>query len=176
MKKRYGIVIMLAALAALLLMSIPAAAPAATSLNPYEKQLISLINKQRAKRHLAALRINPKLMASSRAHSAEMASCKYFAHESANGEAFSVRIVNHGYSRAGYRTWKTGENLYWGAGLYSSPYLVVQGWMKSPSHRQVILTKTFRDIGVGAIVAEDGYGDCSGPVWFFTLDAGRRSK
>ena len=52
--------------------------------------------------------------------------------------------------------------------------LVVDSWMKSPAHRAVILTRTFRDIGVGAVKTEDGYGSIDGVVWFFTLDMGRR--
>ena len=46
--------------------------------------------------------------------------------------------------------------------------------MKSPAHRAVILTRAFRDIGVGAVKTTDGYGSIDGTVWFFTLDLGRR--
>ena len=46
--------------------------------------------------------------------------------------------------------------------------------MKSKAHRAVILTKAFRDLGVGAVKTDDGYGNVDGPVWFFTLDLGRR--
>jgi uncharacterized protein YkwD len=45
----------------------------------------------------------------------------------------------------------------------------------STMHRDVILAKDFREIGVGA-VSTDGYGSIDGMVWFFTLDLGRRSK
>ena len=41
-------------------------------------------------------------------------------------------------------------------------------------HRAVLLTKVFREIGVGAVKIDDGYGNIDGTVWFFTLDLGRR--
>lgn len=176
MKTRSGIVIMLVALAAMLFATVPASAPAATSLNLYEQQLVKLINKERAKKGMRALRVNSKLVTSARSHSTEMAEDKYFEHSSLNGESWSARIIRCGYSRTGYKVWKTGENICYGAGLYSSPIIVLDGWMKSKAHRQVILNKSFRDVGVGAVETKDGFRACPGSVWFFTLDVGCRSK
>jgi len=175
MKTRCGIVIVLVALAALLFASMPAAAPASVSLSSYEQQLVKLVNKERTKRHLAKLRINEKLVNAARSHSADMGDKQYFEHSSPSGESFSNRIVRHGYSRQGYRTWKVGENIAWGAGLYSSPVAIVDAWMGSSAHRTVILTKDFRDVGVGAVSC-DGFGSVDAMVWFFTLDVGRRAK
>jgi len=175
MKTRCGIVILLVALATLLFASLPAAAPASVSLNSYEQQLVKRINHERAKRHLASLRVNAKLVDSARSHSADMGVKQYFDHNSPGGETWSRRIVRHGYTRQGYRVWKAGENIAWGAGLYSSPVAIVDSWMKSSMHRAVILTKDFRDIGVGA-VRSAGYGGVGGTVWFFTLDLGRRAR
>ena len=175
MKTRCGIVIVLVALAALLFATMPAAAPASISLNSYEQQLVNCINKERTARHLAKLRVNTKLVDSARSHSADMGEKQYFDHDSPSGETWSTRIVRHGYTREGYRTWKAGENIAWGAGLYSSPVAIVDSWMGSSMHRAVILAKDFRDLGVGAVSC-DGYGSVDGPVWFFTLDLGRRVK
>ena len=168
MKTRCGIVIVLVALAPLLFASLPAAAPASASLNPYEQQIVKCINKERAKRHLVTLRVYAKLVDSARAHSADMGDSQYFEHNSPSGETWSQRIVRHGYTREGYRVWKAGENIALGAGLSSSPVLIVDKWMKSSMHRAVILTKSFRDLGVGAV--------SDGTVWFFTLDLGRRVR
>lgn len=175
MKTRCGIVIVLVALAALLVASMPAAAPASVSLSSYEQQLVKYVNKERTKRHLAKLRVNAKLVDAARTHSADMGEKQYFGHNSPSGETWSQRIVRHGYTREGYRVWKAGENIAWGAGLYSSPVAIVDQWMKSSMHRAVILAKDFREIGVGAVSTE-GYGSVDGMVWFFTLDLGRRAK
>ena len=175
MKTRCGIVIVLVALAALLLAGLPAAAPAGVSLSSYERQLLKCINHERTARHLAKLRVNAKLVDAARAHAADMGERQYFEHDSPSGETWSLRLVNHGYEREGYATWKAGENIAWGAGLCSSPVAIVDQWMASSVHRAVILTKDFRDLGVGAVSC-DGYGSVDGEVWFFTLDAGRRTK
>jgi uncharacterized protein YkwD len=175
MKTRCGIVILLVSLATLVFASVPAAAPASVSLNSYEQQLVKCINKERTSRHLAKLRVNAKLVDSARAHSADMGEKQYFDHNSPDGETWSQRIVRHGYTRDGYSTWKAGENIGWGAGLFSSPVAIVDQWMNSSMHRAVILAKDFRDLGVGAVSC-DGYGSVDGSVWFFTLDLGRRGK
>ena len=174
MKTRCGIILVLVMLTALLLAALPAAAPAAVELNPYEQQVVKLVNQERAKRHLVKLRVNAKLVDAARAHTADMGENQYFEHSSYDGTSWSDRVLKY-YVRDGYRRWKAGENIAWGAGLYSSPVSIVSGWMNSPVHRAVILTKDFREIGVGAASVE-GYGSVDGTVWFFTLDLGRRAK
>jgi uncharacterized protein YkwD len=174
--KHIKLVVALAALVTLLFSALPALASASTSLNSYERQLVKCINHERAKRHLSVLRLNTALIASARSHSSDMGQRKYFDHNVPGGETWTARIIRSGYARRGCRVWKAGEDIYWGAGLASSPVAVVVAWMHSPTHRAVILAKSFRDIGVGAVKAADGGGQASCPVWFFTLDEGVRVK
>ena len=176
MKTRAGIVILLITMVCTLSLAAPALA--STSLNNYEKQLLTQVNKQRAKHGLSQLRLNARLVAAARTHSADMGARKYFEHNAPapNDEAWSARIVRCGYTKSGYSYWKAGENIAYGANIYSSPVYIVDAWMKSRAHRAVILTRTFREIGVGAVKTEDGYGNIDGVVWFFTLDLGRRIR
>jgi uncharacterized protein YkwD len=174
MKSRAAIIILLVVVACSLCLAAPVLA--STSLNSYEKQVLALINKQRAQRGLAQVRLNTSLVMAARAHSTDMGARKYFEHDTPapEQETWAARIVRYGYSDKGCSYWKAGENIYFGSGLYSSPVVVVDSWMKSRAHRAVILSKAFRDIGVGAVKTDDGYGNIDGAVWFFTLDLGRR--
>jgi uncharacterized protein YkwD len=188
MKKRFGKVVLLAFLAlvalpahALATQQHPTATPTATpqshartvTVTKDEEMLITLINKQRAKHDLAPVKLNANLMEAARAHSTEMASEKYFSHDSRCGESFSQRLRRYGYKPAGHHLWTVGEDIAWGTGLLSSPVAIVDGWMKSPPHRAVILTPRFREIGVGTALSTGKWKDLT-DVTFFTLDLGRR--
>ena len=183
MKRRFGTVACIALLVALLVAPAVAfaedattTAPAPFQLTSDEQMLLNLINKQRTKRGLAKLRVGVKLTTCARSHSQEMGEEQYFAHPSLSGESCAKRILRFGYTKSGYKFWKVGENIYYGCGLYSSPVCVIQAWMKSPAHRAVILTRCFRDIGLGAYVADQGYGSIDSPVTFYTIDLGRRIR
>jgi uncharacterized protein YkwD len=154
----------------------PAVHPQATTitLTSQEKLLVQLINKERTKRGLAAVKVQFNLMKAARAHSAEMALKKYFSHKSANGESFSARLIRLGYKRTGYSYWLAGENLYWGNGLLASPAAAVKGWMNSSGHRAILLNKSVRDIGVGIKLCASYNGASN--VKFYTMDVGRRIR
>jgi uncharacterized protein YkwD len=175
-KKHIEIAVLFVALVTLLLSALPALASARPALNPYEQQLVKCINQERAQHGLSALRINDALVTSARAHSTDMGQRKYFDHNVPGGQTWQARVIRSGYALRGYKIWKAGEDIYWGAGLKSSPVAAVDAWMHSASHRAVILAKGFRDIGIGAVQAPDGGGQASCPVWFFTMDAGCRVK
>jgi uncharacterized protein YkwD len=141
------------------------------TLTAKEKLVIRLVNKARAARGLAPVRANRPLVRAARGHSVEMVHRCYFSHNSYNGTAFSSRLINYGYKRAGYSSWSVGECIAWGQGLLGTPQAIVNAWMHSPPHRAVILTSRFREVGVGV-----HSGTYMGGAFFFTLDFGRRSK
>jgi uncharacterized protein YkwD len=138
-----------------------------------EAMLITLINQRRAKHHLAPVKLETCLMDAARAHSTEMATKKYFAHNSRSGESFFQRLQRYGYKRKGFHLWMVGEDIAWGTGLLSSPVAIVDAWMKSPPHRAVILTPQFREIGVGSALTTTTWKNLTN-VTFYTLDLGRR--
>ncbi len=176
MKSPKGILVILVVVVCTLFLAAPALA--STHLNKYERQLVCLINKERTKRGMHVLRVNARLVGSARGHSTEMGRLKYFAHGSRDprGERWSSRIVRYGYVRRGYSYWRAGENIYWGSQLYSSPVACIDSWMHCPAHRAVILTKNFRDLGVGAFKTDSGFQGVDGVVWVFTMDVGRRAR
>ncbi|MGO8683222.1 MAG: CAP domain-containing protein [Thermoleophilia bacterium] len=137
--------------------------------------LLQLINAERAHYHLAAVHAQVSLVAATSAHSAQMAADAYFSHSSRNDQTFTARILEYGYTRSGYRLWKVGENLFYGSGLASSPLAAVSAWMRDPGHRAVILTKEFRDVGIGIASSASGINGLKN-VTFYTMDMGVRLR
>src|SRR5690349_4258966 len=76
-------------------------------------------------------------------HARDMVQRHYFAHTS-----LRARLATTGYASS--RTaWAAGEALAWGTGHRATPGEIVQAWLRSPGHRQILLTGKFRDAGVG---------------------------
>jgi uncharacterized protein YkwD len=135
----------------------PASAKATAAQARTVKQLINSI---RARHGLRPVRADRRLARAARGHSRDMLRRGYFAHEGPDGTPASrVRA-------AGYRFAAVGEVIAWGTGSLSSPRALVRGWMKSPPHRRIILSRTFREIGVGLAR--------SGRKAYATADFGRR--
>ncbi|WP_020552764.1 CAP domain-containing protein [Embleya scabrispora] len=127
--------------------------PAAPPSGP-AAEVVSLVNQERAKAGCPALTVNTKLTAAALQHSQDMAAHANMSHTGSDGSGPGERIT-----RAGY-IWTTyGENVAYG---YSTPQLVMTGWMNSPGHRQNILNCSFKEIGVGL----------AGPNSYWTQDFG----
>lgn len=143
----------------------------ALTLTRAEQDLLTLINQTRAKNDLQPVKISTSLTKAARAHSDQMLAKDYFSHNSYSGEAFSSRIVRFGYGRKGFTFWKVGEDIYFGTGLLGTPQGAMSGWMKSPAHKAVILTGSFREIGIGI---DTGTYKGMSRARMFTIDFGRR--
>lgn len=154
---------------ALVLLLLPAAAQATIVPTTTEEQVISLVNKERAKYGLAPVRFNASLTRAARAHSSEMAQRDILTHISANGDTVGQRLIKYGYTRSGYRYWLVGENVARAnsGSLTATPSGIVYLWMHSTAHRAVILKAAIRNAGVGIATSAGG-------MRYFTLDVGRR--
>jgi len=114
-----------------------------SSVLSYEKEVVRLVNVERSKNGLSALKMNWELSRVARYKSQDMHDNHYFSHTSPRyGSPFNM-IKNFGIS---YRT--AGENIAKG---YSTPQAVVTGWMNSSGHRANILNSSFTQIGVGYV-------------------------
>jgi uncharacterized protein YkwD len=139
-----------------------------------EETIIGRINQIRRGRGLRALRGNRRLAAAADFHSRDMARKGYFEHDSANGTAFWRRIERF-YPSRGFRSWTVGENLLWGSNTYGAAF-AVREWMNSPPHRANILSRDWREVGIGAVVVASAPGEYGGrPVTIVTADFGSRS-
>jgi len=116
-------------------------APALSADSKLEKEVFTLVNQERAKQGLAALKENVELSKVARTKSEDMAKNNYFSHTSPTyGSPFDMM------KQFGITYTAAGENIAMGQPTATS---VMNGWMNSPGHRANILSKDFTEIGVG---------------------------
>ena len=145
-------------------------------LSSVERQILELINEQRADHDLAPLRAQTNLERCARAHSSDMARVPYFSHISPDGRTPFQRMTAAGYTTRGFRSWAIGEALAFGSAGCASPEQIVSDWMGSPPHRAILLGR-FSDAGIGVAVGSyDDAGVRLDGVTYFTLDVGQRTR
>lgn len=103
------------------------------------------MNRVRAMHGLGPLRFHPRLQRAARAHSRDMVRRAYFAHG-----RLVQRLRRYRFRPEGRIV---GENLAWGAGEQGRPGTIVDMWLRSPSHRRLLLRPGFSYVGVGAVAA-----------------------
>jgi uncharacterized protein YkwD len=132
--------------------------------------VLCLVNGERRRHGLRAVRANPALGRAAARHSADMVRRGFFDHVSPTGSTLTSRVRASGYLR-GARGWSLGEAIASAAGSMASPATIVDSWMNSPPHRAILLGRGFRHMGIGVATGTPA-GDKDGAT--FTLDAGRR--
>jgi len=121
--------------------------PAVTT-TAQENEVIRLVNVERAKVGLPALKANWQLSRVARYKSADMANKGYFSHNSPTyGTPFQMM------ENFGLRFSAAGENIAYGQ---RTPEEVMRDWMNSPGHRNNILSRSFTEIGVGLAKNKNG--------------------
>jgi uncharacterized protein YkwD len=145
-------------------------APTAANLDAVAHTTICLINAERRKRHLRALRRSASLTRAAVAHARDMVDRRYFSHETPAGLSAIDRARRAGYVGPGVSL-LVAEDLSWGSEGDASPRQTVRRWMHSPPHRRNILTRSYRHIGIG--VAPGSPGPAGGGATY-TAEFGRR--
>jgi uncharacterized protein YkwD len=136
-----------------------------------KKSLLDLVNQRRASHGLRALRRSSALDKAARWQSRDMVSRGYFGHERRGGPSLPQRVRRTGYL-SGARGWDLGENLALGEGVQSAG-AIVAAWMASPIHREEILYRRYRQIGIG-LVDGSPYGRGQSNSVTITTDFGAR--
>ncbi len=124
-----------------------AATTASAATMPPRKVLLHWINHARAAHGLHAVRGSSSLRGAALRHSADMMARNYFAHTSPAGSTLTYRIERTGFV-SGY-SWTAGETLAWGTGSLSEARATVIAWLNSPEHRSIMLSSTYRRVGIG---------------------------
>ncbi len=117
---------------------------AAYALSAYEKEIVTLVNKERAKAGLKALAVDNNLSKVARMKSEDMYKLKKMSHTGTYGSPFDMM------KRFGIKYRSAGENIARG---YRTPKEVMKGWMSSPGHRANILNRKYTHIGVGHVAS-----------------------
>ena len=103
--------------------------------------LLQVTNSSRQQYGRSTLRLNNELNAAAQAKASDMSAKNYWSHKTPEGDDPWVFIDNAGYTYS-----KAGENLAYG---FKDSSTTVNGWMKSPSHRDNLLDSQFLDVGFG---------------------------
>jgi uncharacterized protein YkwD len=133
---------------------------------------LCLVNQERTSRGLRALEQNRRLAKTAKGHARDMVAHNYFSHDSLDGADFAERIRESGYVQP--RAFPSlGEDLAWGSGSLGTPRSIVEGWMESPGHRANILSRKFREAGMGVAYGDPGAGE-DGATYALDFGSGGR--
>lgn len=115
--------------------------------DPFEQQVLTFINQERAKAGLGEVKYNGTLDTAAEKHAKHMSLAGKMAHSGIGDGDPGERIRAEGFRQA----W--GENVATGQ---TSAEQVVREWMNSPTHRKNILDPGFRQMGVGYVTDPNG--------------------
>lgn len=107
------------------------------------QKVLDLTNVERQKRGLSPLRLNPVLSRSAEAKAQDMFAQNYWAHNAPDGKTPWTFFQN-----AGYRYTIAGENL---AKDFYDTESMMKAWMKSPTHKDNIVSSKYQEIGIGTV-------------------------
>lgn len=116
------------------------APPSVMRASSFEEAIVAEMNRQRAAHGLVPLRLESRLTQAAGDRANDMFAKRYFDHVSPDGIQPFTWVRKRGYR---YRI--VGENLALG---YRSGAAVVDGWMRSPGHRENILQRSYNEVGL----------------------------
>ena len=133
--------------------------------------VVCQVNAERSSRGLSPLRRDGDLAQAARGHASDMSRRNYFAHVSPEGATLSDRLRKAGYGRPG-DGWRAGEDLGWGTGDRATPNSLVDAWLASPAHKRIMLSESYREIGVGVAGGAPNEGSSGLPGATYAMDVG----
>ncbi|HWT03527.1 MAG TPA: CAP domain-containing protein [Pyrinomonadaceae bacterium] len=118
-----------------------------------EREILELVNQERAKVGAGPLQLDTTLQDAARGHSDDMFVRAFFAHEDPDGFSASDRLAKAHRQLIGL----TGENIWMGTNMDLSDQKklaasIMNNWMNSPGHKDNILKKDYTHLGVGVAV------------------------
>lgn len=123
--------------------------------------LVGAINRLRRTRGLTAVRVSPELSRAAVAHVRTLASGGLFSHDWEDGTPFATWIQRYYPPLPGGISWLAGENLVWATDRLD-PAQTISSWLASPGHRRILLDPSWRELGVGTVLAQEAPGAYAG--------------
>ena len=109
--------------------------------------VVCLVNAERAQRGLHRLHGDRRLRLVATRQANDMVQRSYFSHVTPGGSDFGDRVRAAGYGRGHW--WHAGETLAWGTQSRATPAVIVDEWLASPHHRDILLDPQYRELAVG---------------------------
>lgn len=107
-----------------------------------------LIEKRRRNHGAGGIARSRKLTMAATKHTRKMTRSRCFSHQCGGEPPLGERIRRTGYMRNA-KAWSYGEVIGWGKGRRGTPRAMVDAWMRSSSHRAILLNGRFKHLGVG---------------------------
>jgi uncharacterized protein YkwD len=123
-----------------------------------------LVNQERAKRGLHALRYDGRLAKVARVHAKHMVRYSFTGHNSPKSGGLVQRVKRARAVSRKRRFW-VGENLGWGG----TAGLINRMWMRSAIHRKATLYRKFTRMGVGVVRGVPGASRTRGLTYVVTF-------
>ena len=117
-----------------------------------ERHAFELINRERSASGLDTLVWSDDAAKIARLHSENMATYNFFSHTGLDG-----LLVNDRADSFGVNKWSAiGENIAYNQGFENPVEFAVERWMQSPKHRDNLLSRRWKESGIGIAVTDDG--------------------
>jgi uncharacterized protein YkwD len=147
--------------------------PTSTDLAQIDAATFCLIQQVRIAHRLQPLRSSLPLQGVATGQTLDMVTGNYFGDDGISGETPMQRILASPYPSGATRV-KSAQNIGWATGPLATPTAMVRAWMLSVPHREIILTPSFRDIGIGVTPAAPSSLSQGLAGATYTLELGQR--
>lgn len=129
---------------------VPARGDASDPIRQLELKVFTAANRQRQLHGLSQLAWSEPVAEQARLHSVNMMERGFFSHTDPVRGATAKRL-----NSAGIGWSRSGENIFRERGMDDPPNVAMEGWMRSPAHRQSLLDPQFTETGVGVAISPD---------------------
>lgn len=147
--------------------------PGALSLVKLERAVECLVNQRRRFRGRSRLKSKASISNAAARHSRVMVRKNCFAHTCSGELDLSGRLHSVNYLPCNC-TWQAAENIAWGDAWRGTARNITRSWMRSPTHRRNILTRTYQHAGVGVTRGRPGRPNSDASATFTLVFGSKR--